>query len=65
MEGHGKLYYQSDRLAYEGEWLNDQFSGKGTLYNEFPEPLTDSFNYRNFDEIEEYWTKYEGKSKYI
>ena len=36
MSGFGRLFYQSDRLAYEGNWLNDQFSGKGTLYNEFP-----------------------------
>jgi hypothetical protein len=33
MNGFGKLYYQSDKLAYEGEWLNDQFHGKGKLYN--------------------------------
>jgi hypothetical protein len=33
MNGFGKLYYQSDKLAYEGEWLNDQFHGRGKLYN--------------------------------
>ena len=25
MNGFGVLYYQSDRVAYEGEWVNDQF----------------------------------------
>lgn len=62
MEGSGKLYYQSDRLAYEGEWQNDQFEGRGTLYNEYPEPLATPFDYRNFDNIEEYWVRYEGIS---
>lgn len=33
MEGFGKLYYQSGKLAYEGMWKNDQFYGKGVLYN--------------------------------
>lgn len=33
MEGYGKLYYQSGKLAYEGEWKADQFTGKGILYN--------------------------------
>jgi hypothetical protein len=33
MEGLGKLYYQSGQLAYEGMWMNDQFMGKGVLYN--------------------------------
>jgi hypothetical protein len=36
MEGFGKLYYQSGKLAYEGEWKKDQFMGKGILYNEVP-----------------------------
>lgn len=33
MNGYGKLFYQSGRIAYEGYWQNDQFDGKGTLYN--------------------------------
>lgn len=52
MNGYGKLYYQSDRIAYEGEWLKDQFHGKGKLYNEQPIYLGTGFNYQNFDEIE-------------
>lgn len=39
MQGKGKLFYQSGKLAYEGEWYSDQFSGKGTLYNEYPDVL--------------------------
>ena len=33
MEGIGSLYYDSGKPAYEGEWKNDQFHGKGKLYN--------------------------------
>lgn len=36
MEGFGKLYYQSGKIAYEGQWRNDQFYGNGILYNEYP-----------------------------
>ncbi len=60
MEGFGKLYYQSGKLAYEGDWRNDQFMGKGVLFNEIPDVLNRPFNYTNFDEVEEFWTKYEG-----
>ena len=60
MEGKGKLYYQSRKLAYDGSWKSDQFSGRGILYNEVPDILESSFNYENFDDVDEYWTKYEG-----
>ena len=33
MEGFGKLFYQSGKIAYEGDWVCDQFTGKGILYN--------------------------------
>ena len=36
MHGLGRLYYQSDKLAYEGYWKEGKFNGKGTLYNEDP-----------------------------
>ena len=62
MEGYGKLYYQSGKLAYEGEWKADQFKGKGILYNESPEEVFGSIDYRSFEDIGEYWTKYEGKN---
>jgi hypothetical protein len=51
MEGPGQLYYQSNKLAYQGEWKNDQFCGKGTLYNEDPEPLRGPYDFRNFNKI--------------
>jgi len=33
MNGYGKLYYQSNTIAYEGDWVDDQFQGRGKLYN--------------------------------
>lgn len=63
MNGFGRLFYQSDRLAYEGDWLNDQFHGRGKLFNESPQPLAAGFDFRNFDEIDEFWEYYEGKSE--
>lgn len=33
MEGYGKLYYENGSIAYEGCWKNDEFYGKGRVYN--------------------------------
>lgn len=65
MSGKGSLYYQSGKLAYEGDWKDDQFMGIGTLYNENPEPLPTSFDYTDFDGLDEYWTKYVGTYAFI
>lgn len=62
MEGYGVLYYQSNVKAYEGNWVDDKFEGFGKLYNEQPAPLNEDFDYRNFDEIDEYWAFYEGNA---
>lgn len=63
MNGFGKLYYQSGKLAYEGYWKNDLFEGQGKLYNEKPKKLDDKFDYHNFDGVEEFWESYEGNFK--
>ena len=60
MHGKGVLYYAPGHPAYEGEWSRDQFHGKGVLYNEHPEPLEEMYNYEDFNEVEDYWVKYEG-----
>ena len=49
------------KIAYEGMWFQDQFTGNGVLYNENPDQLNEPFNYENFDNVEESWTKYEGE----
>ncbi len=33
MDGWGKLFYPSGRLAYEGYWKNNKFEGYGKLFN--------------------------------
>ncbi len=62
MNGYGVLYYQSNKVAYEGQWRNDQFQGEGKLYNESPDLLEGGFDYTNFDDIDDYWEVYEGKT---
>lgn len=34
MNGKGILYYPDHKVAYDGDWQNDQLSGYGILYNE-------------------------------
>lgn len=60
MHGKGTLYYPNQKIAYEGHWENDQLSGYGVLYNEEVTPLRNPFDYRDFSDVEDYWTKYEG-----
>ncbi|CAD8152519.1 unnamed protein product [Paramecium pentaurelia] len=61
MHGIGTLFYASGKPAYEGQWVNDKFQGKGTLYNEEPQMLFSDFDYGDFDQVGEYWTKYFGQ----
>ena len=51
MQGKGKLYYESGKLAYQGQWSNDTFTGKGVLYNDSPQIFRNLFDFVNFDEI--------------
>jgi hypothetical protein len=60
MHGRGTLFYSENHPAYDGDWYEDQFHGFGVLYNENPQPLHEAFDYQNFNEVEEYWVKYEG-----
>jgi hypothetical protein len=34
MHGKGILYYNDNKIAYDGDWQNDRLWGHGTLYNE-------------------------------
>jgi len=60
MHGKGVLSYACGKTAYDGDWFEDKFEGFGVLYNENPAPLNGSFEFRDFDLVEEYWTKYNG-----
>ncbi len=61
MDGYGKLYYPSSKLAYEGEWKRNAFNGNGKVYNEEPSNFQDVFNFENFDELEDNWDRFEGE----
>ena len=61
MNGFGKLYYETGRLAYEGQWYKDEFHGRGKVYNDSPEEILDnSFDYKNMNGTETCWKYYEG-----
>lgn len=60
MNGKGTLFYCAEYPAYDGEWSNDQFHGFGILYNENPMQLNEAYDFRDFNEVDEFWIKYEG-----
>lgn len=61
MHGKGVLYYASGKPAYDGDWVEDKFEGFGVLYNEYPTQFNEFFDYNDFDQVEELWTKYDGE----
>ena len=48
----GTLYYANGRPAYDGDWVNEKFEGKGTLYNDNPRYL--DIDFRNLNSVGEY-----------
>jgi len=60
MSGKGTLYYVDDKIAYEGHWREDRLWGQGKLFNEDPKILDRSYDYRSWDDVDEYWIRYEG-----
>ena len=60
MNGHGKLYYETGSLAYEGMWYKDEFHGRGKIYNDEPKELKTSFDFKTFEDDDKYWTVYDG-----
>jgi antitoxin component YwqK of YwqJK toxin-antitoxin module len=60
MDGKGVLYYPNNQIAYDGEWKEDQLQGYGTLYNEEVGLLNVPFDYKNWEDVDEYWIRYEG-----
>jgi hypothetical protein len=65
IHGKGTLFYGANRPAYSGEWIQNKFNGKGSLYNEFPVTFNGTFDFSNFNKIEECWIKFEGKNFFI
>ena len=60
MHGFGKLFYANGSLAYEGQWKDSEFHGIGKVYCLEPTKLTKSFDFRDFNFLEEEWISYEG-----
>lgn len=58
MSGKGILYYPDHKVAYDGQWYNDQLSGFGILYNEEVTQIKDPLNYEDLTNIHEFWVKY-------
>ena len=63
MKGPGMLYYPDGLLAYEGDFSQNCFNGQGKVYNQRPSPLSRPFDFRNFNDVEDHWEKYEGEFK--
>jgi antitoxin component YwqK of YwqJK toxin-antitoxin module len=49
MHGFGRLYYPNGKIAYEGGWKNNEFYGKGKVYNYEPVALNSPFNFTDFN----------------
>lgn len=58
MHGKGTLYYANNKIAYQGDWIEDHLWGYGTLYNQDPQQLGGGYSFVSFDEVDEYWIKY-------
>jgi hypothetical protein len=62
MNGFGRLYYDTRKLAFEGQWYQDEFHGRGKVCNDQPDQIgPGGFDYRNMNESENCWEYYEGK----
>lgn len=63
----GKLYFSSGCLAYDGNWVDNQFHGYGKLFNDLDAldnaqgQMDSEFDYRDFDKLGDLWFKYEGR----
>ena len=51
MNGYGTLYYQDGSKAYEGDWKEDLFEGKGVIYNDSPSSYKGGFDYTDFTQM--------------
>lgn len=60
MHGKGTLYYSNSKIAYDGDWQQDRLWGHGILYNEQPKELSATYDYKCWDDVDDFWIKYEG-----
>lgn len=57
--GYGTLRDPTGEI-YSGDWVNDEWTGTGRLKNRNMVKLLGQFNYKNFDQLENYWDSYSG-----
>lgn len=53
MNGYGKLFYQNNSIAYDGNWKMDMFYGSGTVYNDHPVYNKGPLDYRDLNQIQD------------
>ncbi len=63
MHGYGTLYYPNGAVAYEGEWKEDEFVGKGIVYNDQQRQINGTFDFTDFNQLDDEWVRYEGDLK--
>ena len=67
MSGLGKLFYDSNILAYEGGFLNNKVDGHGIMHNDqffgadgTQKQPSQRFDYRDLESIRDNWVSFEG-----
>lgn len=64
MDGYAKLYYQNGEIAYEGYWKDDQFHGRGKVFNDSPDEMDGPYDYTDFNNLNSGWLYYDGMFDY-
>lgn len=59
--GFGILYDEKGSKIYSGEWRDDLFHGQGILHNVNARNLSESFDFRDMNEVWDCWSSYEGE----
>lgn len=59
--GEGLLLSAEGEEIYRGNFQSDNFHGKGRLTNNKPTLLKKDFNYLDFNQVGNYWIRYEGE----
>lgn len=59
--GYGTLKNDMMKEVYNGDWRQNKFHGIGTLSNLEVRKFDSDFDYRNFNYLDNGWTKYEGE----
>ena len=62
MNGYGVLFYADGSIAYQGQWKDDYFNGRGVIYNDFVSGMSKGYDYSNLRTLQnDEWTSYEGQ----